>query len=83
MARLAVGKTPESKSENGLRRLTVNLGSDIYDRVYAAAAAHNVTVTDYLRRALAVQLHFDEHDVEEVRVRERGRDEFAQVILPW
>jgi len=85
LARVAIGSVPDQKDDDddALKRLTVNLSTDVYDRMYRAAAKRKITVTEYLRRVLAVGLYLDEHDVEEVRIKERDRDEFDRMVFPW
>ena len=85
MTRLATGQAPEPTSHSGPgpQRLTFNLGREVYERAHRAAAKQNITMTEYIRRALGIQLYLDEHDVEEVRIREAGQKEFDRLLVRW
>jgi hypothetical protein len=69
MPRYPRGATPTSAGDQEqFKRVTINLTVDLYERLYKAAAAKGMTITELLRRSLALQLYLIEHAIEEVQV---------------
>jgi hypothetical protein len=86
VARPDPAQAHDSEPDPGLVKVSLNLSQDLFKSVVAVAERRRITKTEVIRRALSMEIYF-----EEVREAEKGQLELfvrrqgivQQVVFPW